>query len=431
MRQLRLSVVMLLMAFAPWALAQQMCPQYRFGSGPWAVSPDAAFSAWQGTVAASGSVGCGGDYVNPYNSVGIRGGESIAFVRTTYSGCTSGGGGAGVSDSGTVYLSSQTVPCAEPQCVPEVGSDNTVRNVTIGYTRSPDSNTVVGTPFNPWAPAAGACDGMCEVTFGVAVSAWTSTSPTSSGLYRQSVDMQTQRNGNACNTRSVQLDPQSSNVPACPGVVGEVNGKPYCVGTAASPVANDQPMPPPTVPPSVGNPTAGSTPTPGQDRTPSVGGGGPEGGPSVGAGPGAGGTVILPGSGGGPGGTVTKPADGTEQAECGAPGQPKCGIDETGTPTATEGKGKFSDAKTATDKAGADLDKAIADAGALTAPGWSWTFALPSGCTNTVLNDFGVAGITVDVCSWQSLFHDLMSLCWIGAAIWCCIGMVGRTLKGA
>lgn len=37
-------------------------------------------------------------------------------------------------------------------------------------------------------------------------------------------------------------------------------------------------------------------------------------------------------------GTVDKPGEGKEQAACGAPGQPKCGIDETGTP---DGKGRM------------------------------------------------------------------------------------------
>jgi len=111
--------------------------------------------------------------------------------------------------------------------------------------------------------------------------------------------------------------------------------------------------------------------------------------------------------------------------ECGSPGRPKCQIDETGTPSDAspyfEGPNAALDAS---EQAAKDLQASATSATGKNT-GWSFTFSLPSACQAIPIYE----GVVVDLCQWQPVIHDLMSLAWIGACIFGCIGMVGSTLR--
>lgn len=124
-----------------------------------------------------------------------------------------------------------------------------------------------------------------------------------------------------------------------------------------------------------------------------------------------------------PAGDPNAPAELPEDLECGLPGYPPCKIDETGTPSSVDvSQEAVNDSK-------ADALEAITGLGNVQAPAWSWTFALPSGCTPIVIGPFAGHSVGVDLCEWQPMIHDIVSLIWIAAAIWGCVGLVGRTLS--
>lgn len=107
---------------------------------------------------------------------------------------------------------------------------------------------------------------------------------------------------------------------------------------------------------------------------------------------------------------------------CGLPGKPACKIDETGTPTATPLE------VAPQDTAKQAQETALGTLATRTAPTWSWSFSLPSSCSPINLAAFAPFVTTVDVCQFQPVIHDIMTLVWIGATLWGCIAMVGRTL---
>jgi hypothetical protein len=113
-------------------------------------------------------------------------------------------------------------------------------------------------------------------------------------------------------------------------------------------------------------------------------------------------------------------ADPVEVVTCGLPGKPACKIDETGTPTT----GTISKDEVNASKANA-LAK-ISDIGAITAPAWSWSFSLPSACSALSVGPFAGRTVSVDLCAYQSMIHDLASLIWAAFSVWACVGMVGR-----
>lgn len=114
---------------------------------------------------------------------------------------------------------------------------------------------------------------------------------------------------------------------------------------------------------------------------------------------------------------------------CGLPDTPPCKIDETGTPT---GEGADTDARaeinTEAGKLTTKLDQIIAGDGA---PDRSWGFSIsfPSTCNPMSIGTARWGFYTLDFCQWQSVAHDLMSLVWIGATIFACLGMVFRAIS--
>lgn len=336
--------------------------------------------------------------------------------------------------SGTSALSDGS--CTEADTCSSLSGKDTTINWTVGYTRTPnidaDPNWSLVGPANKVPSDGVMCDptSTCKVVASFSGSmSYQSQSPTAQGLYRVSLDMPAQHLGEKCVPAASDTAGASPNAaqPTCPGAVGEVNGVLGCYGTASSPTRNDVPETKP-VKPVAGNPAAGEKPASGEGsgsggsgRTPTNGDGGPAGGPAGAAG----------GTGTKPDGTTPKPGEGKEQANCGAPGQPKCQIDETGTPNGADSKGKFLDA---VNKAADDQKAAIENASKLKADGWTFTFTLPSGCSALALSAYQVSGqgpLSLDVCKWQPMIHDVMTMVWLICTVWGCINMVGATLRGS
>lgn len=319
---------------------------------------------------------------------------------------------AGYTESG-----SSCVPKVNA-CAPKVGVPG-VTNFTVGYSRTPEEAdyNIVGTPNK--VPASGElCDSGCSVKFGEASAVWQSQTPTDQGLYRWSIDFVTTPTGAECTVAAGDgaVDKAAPNA-VCPGYVGDINGKKGCYGTANNPVNVVQGDRPASGTKAPGNPAAGAKPASGEGsgpdgagRTPGAGSGGSAGGPASAA--------------VGPKGVVKAPAAGEEQANCGAPGQAKCRIDESGTPDGkdvwTKPSADLADARTA-------QKTAIDGAANIGSPNWSFTFSLPTGCT-----PFPVfLNVVLDVCKFQPVIHDLMSMIWAAASLFCITGMVGRAIREA
>ena len=333
-------------------------------------------------------------------------------------------------------LNLATEMCEEGQpdiCSEKIGTSAIV-NVTSGWKRTPkvndESEEWVYTYRFPPSGTATICGGsdICEMTIDARepcteCGAYVSQVAAANGLHRVSTDFRGHFTGKTCNAASESdLPPEAvradnSKDPPCPGYVGEVNGVRGCYGTASNPV---RPVPPPEKPSGhgqgdAGNPAAGTKPSSGEGsgsggsgRTPSAGAGGSGGGPSGAA----------AGSGTKPDGTTPKPDDGKEQAACGAPGQPKCSINEAGTP---DGKSAFDSANTGLDQNKDGWLAEISKVKDLTAPGWTWTFQLPSGCTPL---DVPAFNLSLDVCRFQPIIHDIMSMLWAIATVMGCALMV-------
>jgi type II secretory pathway pseudopilin PulG len=116
--------------------------------------------------------------------------------------------------------------------------------------------------------------------------------------------------------------------------------------------------------------------------------------------------------------------------ECGSPGKPACKIDETGTPTPADMTNNMKAANDSVSKAWddikAELDKVPNDSDKKSILDWGFSFALPSSCSTYPM----FLNVKIDFCQFQPIVHELMSLIWLGATMWICIGMVGSTLRG-
>lgn len=349
---------------------------------------------------------CGASWTGePPHSGNIRvTAENICPVNSTLEGvsCTCN---SGFAESGS--------SCVPTSAACPVGQGRTF-NRTEGWARSPGANAddvVVdnGGLSSPY----GYNDGVCVGDIAKIDRCYRSQEPSAQGLYRISCDYTMVVTSPSSAPGDPNADPQNDNA-ACPGVVGTVNGKPMCVGNASNPLPS--PSPAPNHPTSAGNPSAGEKPssgegsgTTGAGRTPTGGSGGNDGGPASAA-AGRGGT-----------GDRGDGEDGT--GVCGAPPLPSCNVkvDETGTPAEGTAAGRFGQANTDVDTAQSDAEGFIRGIEDIVLPSWSWTFAFPTGCTPLVLAAFN--NLEIDVCQWQPIIHDLMSVIWVIAGIWGFIGL--------
>lgn len=412
------------------------CTLYRFGtSGKW--------GSWSGD-----------------KSSACAGSESAAKANWEYPGSTVvvrwEGSSCGVylngSRVGEMDIQVQTGPCAD-QCTKKASTSEIV-NITAGWSRDPGPTT----PAQSWVytyklPATGVAnfcssDG-CQQSIDVNepcsdCQAYTSQVPGTNGLYRKSVDFRAHYSGTACDPSKSDIDRDLTSAndqrdPPCPGYVGEVNGVKGCYGTADKPVRPTEPQMP-NKPQDNGNPAAGPKPasgegsgTGGTGRTPPAGAGGSAGGPAGAAagGTGSGGT----GSGTRPDGTTNKPSEGKEQQACGAPGQPKCAIDESGMP---DGKSAFDGSKGDLDKADrdrTDMLSRIKDTGDKnTSWGQSFSWVQHGGCEPW---DLGVLPLGVDIPIKVNICPIMPYIEWVTSFLWAIttfaltIGMVFRVTSSS
>ena len=371
-----------------------------------------------------------GAVANPDSQVSV-------LVRSVAPYCPTGTTESGTGcacNAGTDESNGQCVPHTN-QCTAKTGQVG-ILSWTEGYTRTPDEGDrqAVGPIMSP--PSNGeVCDSGCAVslqTSGPGVQPYVSQFPTANGLYRRSVDYPSLGLGKECTAGAADAGAKKDTPPPdCPGSVGDLgNGKPVCVGTAAKPVTPTPLGAAPGASPIAGNPPAGAKPPSGEGsgtgsagRTPTTGNGTATGGPAGAA---------TGGKGGGAGGTAATGAGGTGQGEmptpCGAPGQAICAVkvDETG--VAPNAGTTFDASKTAVDQSAADTLQKINQARDRTdGPSWSFTFALPIGCSPYPV---GFAGVTLNVCQYQGTIHDLLSMVWAAVTAFTIIGMVGRTIRG-
>jgi len=253
--------------------------------------------------------------------------------------------------------------------------------------------------------------------------AYVSQTPSPQGLYRFSIDMLGHYTGGSCTEGPADQAAKAddSKDPPCPGFVGEVNGVKGCYGTADKPVRTEPPDPAvDRMSRDYGNPSAGTKPETGpgsgdggEGRTPTTGAGGSQGGPAGAA------------AGTKPSGTTNKPGEGKEQQNCGAPGQPKCGIDEAGTPKNWGDDKHYSKLGDYKEKAGAALGQIKDSGGDTFNPFKEFFFAPPiAACEPFVLpND---QGEITRHCEVVEGVRFVMAWVWALAALWVCLGWIKK-----
>lgn len=133
------------------------------------------------------------------------------------------------------------------------------------------------------------------------------------------------------------------------------------------------------------------------------------------------------GPGGAPGGSVVVTGPPAEDIECGLPGFPPCKIDESGTPTAdsvdpaVQAQGIFAALLACVTTPSSCLPEL---------PSFSWAFSLPAGCSAIPTPAFSPWLTQVDVCPFQGVIHDLMSLLWVAAGLFGAVSLVYRDATG-
>jgi len=265
--------------------------------------------------------------------------------------------------------------------VPGHGTGSRRVNFTIGWGRTPvpDSGEAISYPV---AAGTTQCSNECEYIIGSApgdvLGCYRSQDQGPNGMYRTSCDFIGTATGNSCSMASDGQSNPSAPEPPCLGeiiIVPNSGGRELCVifpgGTPTVEPDSASRSPAPEV---FGNPGAGNAPATGPGsgsgpaRTPTTGEGGNEGGGSSAASP----SVDYAGPGGvGVGGGSQTPIE-----TCGLPGKPPCKIDETGTPSEAEGKGKMSGANAQLDQIESDRKnqlRGLGDSPVNSLP-WGWSF---------------------------------------------------------
>ena len=332
-------------------------------------------------------------------------------------------------------------------------------NITIGYHATPSDNLKLNpaTKYDPFFKqlmtegGGTTCIAGCEHFMykpGADTKTWVSQVAGTNGLYRSSADVSATQFATPCGGAPAEGASPSAPIPECNGVLGQVNGATVCLPRNTDTGVDLGGLPDATR----GNPPAGEVP-PGKDdkeRAPGPGGagngsgtggasngGGASGGPATGSNNKPGGkgcndgskTPELPCSGKGEldaDGNTDKPEDGKEQAACGAPGQPKCRIDESGTPGSV-GDDKYlskldpykSDSEAAREQ--------IKSVGTGIFEPWAMLFSAPplATCEGFDLpSRDGQSMGTIDPCNVVDGIRTAMAYIWAIAAFWLCLGWV-------
>jgi hypothetical protein len=168
-------------------------------------------------------------------------------------------------------MGTQAVTTAMP--CPAAGSTGS-RNLTMGYSNSPNQDSFVSTQTSASVPQYGSTQcvtgggAVCAATLTDMTNCWASTQPTATGLYRFSCDYTVTFTGAACTASQADKDRSDNSTvpPPCPGTFGTINSKPVCLPSEST-TTLPAPQTSSSVPTNVqtGNPPAGSN---GQDTLP-------------------------------------------------------------------------------------------------------------------------------------------------------------------
>lgn len=112
---------------------------------------------------------------------------------------------------------------------------------------------------------------------------------------------------------------------------------------------------------------------------------------------------------------------------CGVAGGPPCAVkvDESAVPA---GPGNIlSDQDSGMPGIRPLFDAAIDQAESVEAPEWTWTFALPTGCSPLPMGAFN---FEIDICEFQPVIHDLMSMVWLAAGIFGLLALLRSAMIG-
>ncbi|WP_218239603.1 hypothetical protein [Comamonas fluminis] len=128
---------------------------------------------------------------------------------------------------------------------------------------------------------------------------------------------------------------------------------------------------------------------------------------------------------------VAEPEDTTQKDPendflvCGLPNTPACRIEEKGTPEPVEDT-----AQKDAERVHKPLDDLLKDPKSVlpSFPTINWTFRLPSGCAPLSIPAFSPFLQEIDVCQFQPIFHDIMSMIWVGGALFGAIGTFWRNV---
>lgn len=122
--------------------------------------------------------------------------------------------------------------------------------------------------------------------------------------------------------------------------------------------------------------------------------------------------------------TVGTPAQQVELETCGLPGRPPCKIDETGTPQVPENTNQQK-----VDSATQAIKDFIANPTSIVPefPQLNWSFQLPTGCAAIDTPAFAAVGLaSIDICQFQPMFHELMSIVWVLGGLFGAISLFVR-----
>lgn len=316
--------------------------------------------------------------------------------------------------------------CINSQC--QVGQAYTF-NRTEGWGRSADAdaNDLVVDHGPPGF--YGYSDGVCVGDIARVDRCWRSQEPGPQGLYRTSCDYTMLISGEASPGSGDSAAAPTTPVPPCPGVLGEFNGKPLCVGTASNPLPPSQDAP--NQPTGAGNPSAGVKPSAGPGsgsdgagRTPATGTGGNDGGP-------AGAAVGRGGSG--PRGIPGQDGE-NAQAVCGAPPLPACNVkvDETGTPDGANlnNTGQMDGAYDSREAGLATARDMAGDAGWGIIPVWIVERQCEPWEMFTLPEVIGGSTVTLDLCVFKPVADGILNFLWVCFGIFGITGLVASAMTG-
>lgn len=126
------------------------------------------------------------------------------------------------------------------------------------------------------------------------------------------------------------------------------------------------------------------------------------------------------------GGTTTSGGSAPERdiITCGLPDTPACKIDETGTPTAPADDS----ATRAQGYIQGITNCVLTPSSCLPAlPSLNWGFSLPTACQPIPVAAFSAYGLDeIDLCPFQPMIHDIMSMIWAAGGLFTAVGMMFR-----